>query len=392
MIFPEARRRTCRNPDNFASIRHGPSPGLPATERHQVRRLPAPPGLLTKCRRAAAGVRREGFTKGRRIGIGGVSTPSPSTRPAVELPQAASASGGPSEETWSMPRRPSGSPKDIESLGYGSLFIPRDRRARMPLGRVDGLSIGHPKRFGGWGPGIANIHVRIPAGRPRTRWPAPSTQLFPRRFMLGLGVSHGPLVLNTVSVGTLQQGHWRPCASNLEEDGRAVPRKALRTGVRRGPVAGYSLALGPKMIRTLREPTPTGAHPYFGGCPNRPGFTAATSSGPDNWGGIRGKPSPSGGTPRRAIAMGRTGISRGYRRAAQLSPTRGCRPGFFRRVGIWCPGGSDRLAACVGRHGLDRPGGPHRVRGPPSTQGGGPTSCFRLIGANPTADTAARLA
>ncbi len=79
--------------------------------------------------------------------------------------------------------------------GYGSLFIPEVGlkdclvESAALLDATDKLVIGT---------GIANIHARIPTaaeGGGRTL-----TALHPGRFVLGLGVSHGPLVENMLGL------------------------------------------------------------------------------------------------------------------------------------------------------------------------------------------------
>src|SRR4051794_25800100 len=79
--------------------------------------------------------------------------------------------------------------RDIESLGYGSLFIPEIGGKDCLVESAAFLSATERLVVG---TGIANIHVRIAAA-------AESggrilNALFPERFVLGLGVSHAPLV------------------------------------------------------------------------------------------------------------------------------------------------------------------------------------------------------
>ena len=91
-------------------------------------------------------------------------------------------------ETWSMPEAQEVA-REIEELGYGSLFIPEVvgkeclTQSAAFLAATERLVVGT---------GIANIHVRIPSAAEtgaRTL-----TALYPGRFVLGLGVSHAPLV------------------------------------------------------------------------------------------------------------------------------------------------------------------------------------------------------
>ncbi|WP_230592111.1 LLM class flavin-dependent oxidoreductase [Rhodococcoides fascians] len=83
--------------------------------------------------------------------------------------------------------------REIEALGYGSLFMPEGSgkdvmvQSAAFLGATESLVIGT---------GIANVHVRIPTAAEsgaRTL-----TALYPGRFVLGLGVSHAPFVERTL--------------------------------------------------------------------------------------------------------------------------------------------------------------------------------------------------
>lgn len=91
-------------------------------------------------------------------------------------------------ETWAMPDAQEVA-RDIEQLGYGSLFLPEVvgkecfTQSAAFLAATEKLVVGT---------GIANLHVRLPSAAEtgaRTL-----TALYPGRFAFGLGVSHGPLV------------------------------------------------------------------------------------------------------------------------------------------------------------------------------------------------------
>ena len=158
---------------------------------------------------------------------------------------------------------------EIESLGYGSLFIPevglKDAMVESAalLAATDRLVIGT---------GIANIHARIAGtmeGGGRTL-----TALHPGRFVLGLGVSHGPLVQNLLG-GT----YAKPLATMRAylERMAALP-EAIEPGS--GRPTRLLAALGPKMIE-LSGTHADGAHPYL----VNPAQTAITREilGPDKW-------------------------------------------------------------------------------------------------------------
>lgn len=159
--------------------------------------------------------------------------------------------------------------REIESLGYGSLFIPeigfKDALVESAafLAAIERLVVGT---------GIANIHVRIPSAAEvgaRTL-----SNLFPHRFILGLGVSHAPLV-----EGAMGGSYQKPLATmrTYLEKMAAVP-EVFEPGAGR-PVRLLA-ALGPKMIE-LSGTAADGAHPYL----VLPEQTRVTRDilGPDKW-------------------------------------------------------------------------------------------------------------
>jgi probable F420-dependent oxidoreductase len=171
-------------------------------------------------------------------------------------------------ETWAMPDAQDVA-REIESLGYGSLFIPeigfKDALVESAafLAATERLVVGT---------GIANIHVRIPSAAEvggRTL-----NNLYPRRFVLGLGVSHAPLV-----EGNIGGSYQKPLATMRAylEKMAAVP-DAFEPGAGR-PVRLLA-ALGPKMIE-LSGTDADGAHPYL----VLPEQTRVTRDilGPDKW-------------------------------------------------------------------------------------------------------------
>ncbi|MCG5434086.1 LLM class F420-dependent oxidoreductase [Mycobacterium sp. MYCO198283] len=158
--------------------------------------------------------------------------------------------------------------RDIEGMGFGSLFMPegggKDALVESAafLAATDRLVIGT---------GIANIHFRIPTpaeGGARTL-----AALHPGRFVLGLGVSHAPFVENSMK-GT----YTKPLATmrTYLERMNALPAE-IEAGARPARVLA---ALGPKMIALSGE-LADGAHPYL----VTPGHTAATRAilGPSKW-------------------------------------------------------------------------------------------------------------
>lgn len=184
-------------------------------------------------------------------------------------------------ETWAMPDAQKVA-REIESLGYGSLFIPeigfKDALVESAafLAATERLVVGT---------GIANIHVRIPSAAEtggRTLG-----ALHPHRFVLGLGVSHAPLV-----EGSIGGSYQKPLATmrTYLEKMAAVP-DVFEPGSGR-PVRLLA-ALGPKMIE-LSGTHADGAHPYL----VLPEQTKATRDilGPDKW-IVSEQPVTVGGTP-----------------------------------------------------------------------------------------------
>jgi probable F420-dependent oxidoreductase len=158
--------------------------------------------------------------------------------------------------------------RDIERMGYGSLFY-GEAYGKETLTQA-GAFLAATERLV-VGTGIANIHARDPiAAESGART---LTALHPGRFVLGLGVSHGPLVERGRG-GT----YAKPLATMRDylERMDAVPEQ-VEPGAR--PVRLIA-ALGPKMIE-LSGSAADGAHPYL----VLPAQTAVTREalGPDKW-------------------------------------------------------------------------------------------------------------
>ena len=159
--------------------------------------------------------------------------------------------------------------REIEALGFGSLFIPevglKDCMVESAafLAATERLVVGT---------GIANIHARIAGtteGGGRTL-----NALYPGRFVLGLGVSHGPLVENMLG-GTYD----KPLATMRGYLDRMAALPAMIEPGSGRPVRLLA-ALGPKMIE-LSGTHADGAHPYL----VTPAQTAVTREilGPQKW-------------------------------------------------------------------------------------------------------------
>ncbi|MFC5060639.1 LLM class F420-dependent oxidoreductase [Actinomycetospora atypica] len=158
--------------------------------------------------------------------------------------------------------------RDLEGMGYGSLWY-GEAYGKESLTQA-GAFLNATERLV-VGTGIANIHARDPiAAESGART---LTALHPGRFVLGLGVSHAPLVERGRG-GT----YSKPLATMRDYLQRmdAVPEE-IEPGARPTRLIA---ALGPKMIE-LSGTAADGAHPYL----VLPQQTATTREalGPDKW-------------------------------------------------------------------------------------------------------------
>jgi probable F420-dependent oxidoreductase len=217
--------------------------------------------------------------------------------------------------------------REIEALGFGSLFMPegggKDALVESAafLAATDRLVVGT---------GIANIHFRIPTpaeGGARTL-----AALHPGRFVLGLGVSHAPFVEENMK-GT----YAKPLATmrTYLERMNALPAE-IEEGAR---PARLLAALGPKMIELSGE-LADGAHPYL----VAPDQTAATRAilGDDKW-----------VITEQAVAIGGDAEDQLHRARTHLGfymPLANYRNSWLRQgfdASDLVPGGSDRLARAL---------------------------------------------
>ena len=171
-------------------------------------------------------------------------------------------------DTWPM-RAAQEVASEIEALGYGSLFLPE---VGLKDCMVESAAFLEATDLLVVGTGIANIHARVAGtmeGGARTL-----TALYPGRFVLGLGVSHGPLV-ETMLGGS----YAKPLATmRAYLDRMAALPELIEPGS--GRPTRLLAALGPKMIE-LSGTHADGAHPYL----VNPDQTAVTRRilGPDKW-------------------------------------------------------------------------------------------------------------
>lgn len=158
--------------------------------------------------------------------------------------------------------------KEFEALGYGSLFYGEAfgkeslTQAGALLGATERLVVGT---------GIANIHARD--AKAAEAGGRTLSALHPGRFVLGLGVSHGPLVEGNAGTYTKPLATMRDYLRRMDELSDKIEPWAPRP-------TRLLAALGPKMIE-LSGTAGDGAHPYL----ITPEQTATTREllGPDKW-------------------------------------------------------------------------------------------------------------
>jgi probable F420-dependent oxidoreductase len=149
------------------------------------------------------------------------------------------------------PRDAASFARRLEGWGYSTLWIP-ETVGRDPFTFLGWLA-GQTERLT-FATGIANVYARD-AVTLKAIWKTLS-ELLPRRFVLGLGVSHPHLV-------TKLRGHeWQPPAPKM----RAV-LEGLQTALYKGPEPEVDApvviaALRPQMLALARDKA-RGAHPYL---------------------------------------------------------------------------------------------------------------------------------
>jgi len=139
---------------------------------------------------------------------------------------------------------------EIESLGFGAIWIP-EALGREAFSSAGMLLAGTSRIV--IATGIANIWVRDPmamAGAQKTL-----TEGYPDRFLLGIGVSHAPLV------GMRGHDYGKPLSAMRRylDAMASAPFMAVPPSTEPATVIG---ALAPKMLELAAERT-KGAHPYF---------------------------------------------------------------------------------------------------------------------------------
>ena len=139
----------------------------------------------------------------------------------------------------------------IESLGYSALWIP-DTLGRDPFVNASILLQATDRLI--VATGIANIHMRHPGMMKQGAYAL--AELSGGRFVLGLGVSHAPMV-----EGLRQLPYEKPLAT-MRTYVEAMNASMYTSVGPDEPPPTVLAALGPKMLALAAETT-AGAHPYW---------------------------------------------------------------------------------------------------------------------------------
>ncbi|MEV4576376.1 TIGR03620 family F420-dependent LLM class oxidoreductase [Nonomuraea jabiensis] len=140
---------------------------------------------------------------------------------------------------------------EIESLGYGSLWVNEGMGSKEPL-VMSAVLLAATRRIA-VGTGIANLWVRdataMAAGA------AALGDAFPDRFLLGIGVSHAPLVTGRGHDYAKPLAAMRTYLAAMDQADQTLPVPST-------PAPRVLAALRPKMLELSRD-LADGAHSYF---------------------------------------------------------------------------------------------------------------------------------
>ena len=139
----------------------------------------------------------------------------------------------------------------VEEMGYGAVWVP-EATIREPFAST-ALLLSATKKIV-LATGIASLHART-AQTMQAGWKT-LTEAFPDRFLLGIGVSHAPMVQG-VHKGTYDKP-YSTMVEYLDAMDKGIFFGAAPTTAPQRVLA----ALGPKMLKLAAE-RGAGAHPYF---------------------------------------------------------------------------------------------------------------------------------
>lgn len=140
---------------------------------------------------------------------------------------------------------------ELEELGYGAVWVP-EAVGREAIANAAGLLAATRRMV--VATGIANIYLRHPVAA-AAAWRT-LNEAHDGRFLLGLGVSHAPMV-----GGMLQQAWDRPLR-RMREYLDVMDEAIFFAAPPAVPPSRVLAALGPKMLDLARERA-LGAHPYL---------------------------------------------------------------------------------------------------------------------------------
>ena len=139
----------------------------------------------------------------------------------------------------------------VEEMGYGAVWVP-EAVIREPFAST-ALLLSVTKKLV-LGTGIASLHART-AQTMQAGWKT-LTEAFPDRFLLGIGVSHAPMVQG------VHKGNYDKPYSTMVEYLDAMDKGIFFGAAPTTAPQRVLAALGPKMLKLAAE-RGAGAHPYF---------------------------------------------------------------------------------------------------------------------------------
>ncbi len=139
----------------------------------------------------------------------------------------------------------------IEELGYGSVWAGEAIFGKEAFAHMAALLAATERLVAGTG--IANVWARQPASMVGGASTLGAT--WPGRFVLGVGISHAPLVDRTGQTYDRPLGRMQAYLGEMDAVARTAP-------VAEPPVPRLLAALRPKMLELARNDA-DGAHPYF---------------------------------------------------------------------------------------------------------------------------------
>jgi probable F420-dependent oxidoreductase len=139
----------------------------------------------------------------------------------------------------------------VEEMGYGAVWVP-EAVIREPFASTALLLSATKKMV--LATGIASLHART-AQTMQAGWKT-LTEAFPDRFLLGIGVSHAPMVQG------VHKGNYDKPYSTMVEYLDAMDNGIFFGAAPTTAPQRVLAALGPKMLKLAAE-RGAGAHPYF---------------------------------------------------------------------------------------------------------------------------------